>query len=147
MSLNIHRRVLRRAVFSQIAALLMMAGCAGGGPETLDLSPQVPALGKARKTRHSISSLVVSTPTWLDVNLGSGDDGTVVRPSGYTLYDDRGHKLKYVRNYLGALDSEPTTLELEPGRYLILLEKPERHPPIFWVAVEPGKLTEVNLLK
>ena len=145
--MNIHRRVLRRAVFSQIAALLMMAGCAGGGPETLDLSPQVPALGKARTTRHSISSLVVFTATWLDINLGSGDDGAVIQPSGYTLYDDHGQKLKRVRNYLGALDSEPTTLELEPGRYLILLEKPERHPPIFWVAVEPGKLTEVNLLK
>jgi hypothetical protein len=88
---------------------------------------------------------VVSTETWIDLNLGSGDDGAVVRPTGYDLYDERGESIQHVRNYIGALDSEPTTLELDPGRYLIRLDKPGKHPPVFWVVVESGRLTEVHL--
>ena len=138
-------RGISKAVALVLGASSFMIGCVAGGPEHLTLSSSYQTLGKSRPTRHSISSLVVSTDTWIDLNLGSGDDGAVVRPTGYTLYDDQGRKLEYVRNYIGALDSEPTTLELDPGRYLILLEKPGTHPPVFWVVVEPGKLTEVRL--
>ena len=115
--------------------------------EVLPITPDYPTLGTSRPTRHSTASLVVSTQTWMDPNLGSGDDGTVVRPTGYTLFDSQGLEVLYVRNYIGALDSEPTILELEPGRYLIRPDKPGKHAPIFWVVVEPGKLTEVNLRK
>jgi hypothetical protein len=41
----------------------------------------------------------------------------------------------------------PTTVELEPGRYLILLDTPEKQSPVFRVVVENGKLTTVTLPK
>jgi hypothetical protein len=125
--------------------LLIVLGCSGG-PDTLEPSSTYPTLGKSRPIRYSISSLVVFTDRWIDLNLGSGDDGSVRRPTGYTLYDDHGERIQFVRNYIGAMDSEPTVLELNPGKYLILLEKPGKHPPLFWVVVEPGKLTEVDIL-
>jgi len=89
----------------------------------------------------------VFTETWIDLNLASGDDGTVLRPTGYMLYDGQGVKIRYVRNSIGATDSEPTTLDLEPGRYLVRPDRPYTRPPVFWVVVEPGKATEVNLRK
>jgi hypothetical protein len=126
-----------------LAAFLMFFGCASD-PASLDPAFQYPALGKSQRSRSFNSSLVVYTETWIDLNLGSGDDGSVRRPTGYTLFDDHGRRLRYVRNYIGALDSEPTLLDVDPGRYLILLDKPGKNPPIFWVEVEPEKLTEVT---
>jgi hypothetical protein len=123
-----------------------MLGCAQKR-DVLPITPDYPTLGQSRPTRPWISSLVVMTETWIDPNLGSGDDGTMIRPTGYTLYDAQGIQLRYVRNYIGATDTEPTTLDLEPGRYLVRPDKPYRRPPVFWVVVEPGKATEVNLRK
>jgi len=130
-----------------VASLLAMGffGCVGE-PEVLPITPDYPTLGNPRRTRPWLSSLVVSTETWVDFNLGTGE-GTLSRPTGYTLYDEQGIKIRYVRNYIGATDTEPTTLDLEPGRYLVRPDKPYRMPPVFWVVVEPGKVTEVNLRK
>jgi hypothetical protein len=125
---------------------ILMLGCALQ-PEVLPLSAEYPTLGKSRPTRAASSALVVSTESWIDLNLASGDDGTISRPRGYTLFDAQGIKIMDVRNYIGSLDSEPTTLGLEPGRYLIRLDKPGKHPPIFWVVVESGKVTDVDLRK
>ena len=135
-------RTLAAAAFLAI----VLASC-GGVPGVLPPDPRYPTLGNSRRTRHSISSLIVSTDTWVDPNLGSGDDGSVVRHTGYALYDEGGNLVRYVRNYIGALDSEPETLELESGRYLVRLDKPGEHPPVFWVVIEPGRLTEVILAK
>jgi hypothetical protein len=116
-------------------------------PEVLPITPDYPTLGNSRPTRHLISSLVVSTETWIDLNLASGDDGAVVRPTGYTLFDSQGVEIMYVRNYIGTLDSEPTTLDLVPGRYLVRPDKPGKRPRVFWVVIEPGRLTEVDIRK
>jgi hypothetical protein len=115
--------------------------------EVIPITPDYPTLGVSRPTRRGIPSLVVSTQTWIDLNLASGDDGAVVRPTGYRLYDAQGVEIMYVRNYIGTLDSEPTTLDLNPGRYLVRPDKPGRRAPIFWVVVEAGKATEVDVRK
>jgi len=135
---------LRAAVAGLLA--IWLGGCVVPS-DVLPITPDYPTLGLSRPTRPWLSSLVVSTETWIDYNLASGDDGTVIRPTGYTLYDEQGIRIMYVRNYIGASDGEPTTLELEPGRYLVRPDKPWRSPPVFWVLVEPGKVTEVNLRK
>lgn len=111
----------------------------------MDPTRQYPVLGRSHPTRDRVSYLVVFTERWLDPNLGSGDDGSVLRPSGYTLYDDHGERLRYVRNYIGALDREPTVLETDPGKYLVQPDKPGNGPPLFWVVVEPEKRTEVHV--
>ena len=122
-------------------------GCEMGGAAKIEPSPAYPTLGKSRPSRFQTSTLRVFTETWIDYNLGSGDTGTVIRPSAYTLYDDQGRKLFFVRNYIGATDREPETIELDPGRYLVLLDEPGKHPPVFWVLLEPGKETVVDLLR
>jgi len=130
--------------FCALALMVPETGCYGG-PVRVDPSPQHPVLGRTRPTRDGLSSLVIFTERWFDPNLGSGDDGSVLRPTGYTLYDDQGRKIRYVRNSIGALDQEPTILDADPGRYLVLPDKPGRGPSLFWVIVEPGKRTEVHL--
>ncbi len=136
---------LRWMSFFLGAGILAAAGCQAGGVETIQPSPSYPTLGKTRPNRYLVSTLRVFTETWIDYNLGSGDEGTVIRPSAYTLYDDQGRKLFFVRNYVGAKDTEPTTIELDPGKYLILLDKPGKHAPVFWVTIEPNKETTVDL--
>jgi hypothetical protein len=132
-----------------LVALFLAIGLFGchSEPEVLPITPDYPTLGKSRPTRRGIPSLVVSTQTWIDLNLASGDDGAVRRPTGYTLFDSQGVEIMYVRNSIGTLDSEPTTLDLDPGRYLIRPDKPGKRSPIFWIVVEPGKVTEVDIRK
>ena len=125
-------------------ALLGLVGCPGG-PQRIQILPGYPVLGEAQVLRSGRSGLVVLTGTWTDLNLGSPDEGTQIRHTGYSLYEEHGVFLQYVRNYIGSTDTEATTIELEPGRYLVLLDRPEKQPPVFWVRVEPGKVTTVTL--
>jgi hypothetical protein len=139
------RRFRLTAVLAGLTACGLF-GCASV-PDVLPITPDYPTLGVSRTTRPWLSRLVVFTETWIDPNLASGDDGTVIRPTGYTLYDDKGISITYVRNYIGSTDTEPMTMELAPGRYLIRPDRPWKKPPVFWVVVEPGKVTEVHLQK
>ncbi|HLY12257.1 MAG TPA: hypothetical protein VKW04_23340 [Planctomycetota bacterium] len=129
-----------------LVTILLTSGCVSG-PDHLDVSKTYPTLGSSQPTKKMETGLVVSTETFIDLNLGNPDDGAIVRHTGYTIYDDHGRWVESVRNYIGSRDSGPTPIELDPGRYLILLSKPEDQPSIFWVEVVPGKLTSVDLLK
>jgi hypothetical protein len=128
-----------------VAALLLFLGCPGG-PEQIDATAAYPTMGEAKPTRALRTSLVIFTATFRDLNLAD-DSGTMTRHTGYTIYTHQGQRVDYVRNYVGVHDTEPTTVELEPGKYLILLDNPEKQPPVFRVVVEPGKLTTVTLPK
>src|SRR5689334_22699688 len=86
-------------------ALLMLVGCPGG-PQRIQVLPGYPVLGEAQALRSGRSGLVVLTATWMDLNLASPDDGTQIRHTGYSLYDERGEFLQYIRNYIGATDTE-----------------------------------------
>ena len=99
-------------------ALATLDGCILGGPETIEPSSSYPHLGVSRRSRRLASSLVISTVRFVDMNLGNPDDGALVRPTGYTIYDALGNKLQYVRNYIGVSDTDPTILDMEPGSYL-----------------------------
>jgi hypothetical protein len=122
--------------------MIGMLGCAHE-PDMLPITPDYPTLGSSRRTRPWISSLVVATETWIDLNLASVDDGTVSRPTGYTLYDEQGFKIMYVRNYIGSTDTEPTTLDLEPGHISSVRTTVEAAARL-WVVSSPAG-TEVNL--
>lgn len=129
--------------FGLTLALLILVGCQGG-PDLIQPSESYPTLGEAKPTRDQRTALVIFTATFLDPNL-SDDSGTKIRHTGYTIYTNQGQRVDYVRNYLGVHDTQPTTVELEPGKYLILLDTPEKQPPVFRVLIEPGKLTTVKL--
>jgi hypothetical protein len=126
-----------------VGAFLVLAGCPGG-PDLIDPSADYPVLGEAKASRDSRTGLLLYTATFVDPNLVD-DTGTMIRHTGYTIYSERGERLEYVRNYVGLYDTEPTQIELEPGRYLILLDNPEKQPPIFKVVIAPGKITTVKL--
>jgi hypothetical protein len=125
------------------AGFLALAGCPGG-PDQIDPSAAYPTLGQSRPTRDRRTTLVVFTATFTDLNLVD-DSGTMHRHTGYTIYTEHGQKVDYVRNYVGMYDTEPTAVELDPGRYLILLDNPEKQPPVFKVILEDGKMTTVSL--
>ncbi len=129
-----------------VAALALQLGCSGG-PEQIDASGSYPTLGDAKPTRDHRTALVVLSATFLDLNLAD-DSGTMTRHTGYTIYTDKGEQVMYVRNFIGIHDREPTTIELEPGAYLILLDQPEKgQPPLFRVVLQLGKLTTVQFSK
>lgn len=121
---------------------LVLLGCPGG-PGRVDPPAECPLLGTQAATKDGRTSLVVVTERFLDLNLAD-DTGTLRRHTAYTIYDDRGEKLEYVRNFVGSIDTEPTAVELDPGTYLILPETPGRLPDLFRVVLEQGKRTTVE---
>jgi hypothetical protein len=121
----------------------VLAGC-NGGPDLIDPNGAYPTLGQARPTRDQRSSLVIYTATFYDPNV-SDDSGALIRHTGYTIYNEHGEWFEYVRNFIGVQDTQPTTIDMEPGKYLILLDTPEKQPPVFRVVIYPGKLTTVTL--
>ncbi len=137
------RRVPSILRLSLYLSAVILAGCQGG-PDLIDPKGAYPTLGQSRPTRDQRSQLVIYTATFTDLNL-SDDSGTQIRHTGYTIYNEHGEFYEYVRNFIGVTDKEPTTMELEPGRYIILLDTPEKQPPVFRVVVYPGKLTTVTL--
>jgi hypothetical protein len=126
-----------------VSAFLLLAGCPGG-PNLIDPSATYPILGEAKASRDKRTGLLLYTATFTDLNLAD-DTGTMIRHTGYTIYTEQGAWLEYVRNYVGLYDTEPTQIELEPGRYLILLDTPEKQPPVFKVVIAPDKITTVKL--
>ena len=128
-----------------LVLLLTLTGCPGG-PDLIDPKGSYPTLGSALATRDGRTCLVVYTATFTDFNL-SDDAGTKVRHTGYTLYSEAGQKIDYVRNFLSVTDTQPTPIELEPGKYLVKLDNPEEQPPVFKVVVSPGSQTTVRLPK
>jgi len=127
-----------------LAGGIVMAlwGCALGGPEQIDARNSYPsARVVSRETHHHLSRLLVFTERYWDPNIGDPDAGTKHAFTGYTVYDERGKKIEYVSQR----DQEPTELSLTPGRYLILLERPEGHAPLFWVKVELGRIIEAHV--
>lgn len=140
---NSGRRAINGLQLALSLSALVLAGCPGG-PQTIDPKGAYPTLGQSRPTRDQRSQLVIYTATFTDLNL-SDDSGTQIRHTGYTIYNEHGEYYDYVRNFIGVTDKEPTTIELEPGRYIILLDNPEKQPPVFRVMIYPGKLTTVTL--
>jgi len=128
-----------------LAGLMASAGCTLGGPPSLEPSASYPHPKEIHRKSPLLTGLVISTEKFVDLNLGDTEEGTQIRPTGYTVYDEKGQRLFYVRNYIGRRDTEPTRMALDPGRYLILLEKPGDRPPVFWVTVEEDRLTEVEV--
>ena len=119
----------------------VFSGCAFGGPDHLDPKepyPSAPAAG--RPTHHYVAALVVYTEAYWDVNVGDPDAGTQWRYTGYTIYNDQGKKVAYI----GQSDQVPPEISLEPGRYLVLLDRSAGHIRVFWVKIEQGRITEVR---
>jgi hypothetical protein len=140
---NSGRRALVSLPLAFVIAALALAGCASG-PEYIDPKAPYPTLGQSRQNRDLRSTLVVYTATWTDWNV-SDDSGAKIRHSGYTIYNEHGEYYDYIRNYIGVSDTEPTTIELDPGRYIIKLDNPEKQAPVFRVVIQQGKLTTVSL--
>jgi len=127
----------------EILGILLLAGCALGGPSSLEPKESYPRAKEVRRKSPTLTGLVVSTERFLDATYP--DEGAMLRPTGYTLYDEKGRRVSYVRNYIGMLDTSPTRVPLDPGRYLVLLEKPGDRAPLFWVTVEEDRITEVDV--
>jgi hypothetical protein len=69
--------------------------------------------------------------------------------SGYSIYTTDGKQLKYVPNSKGMNDSNPTTVELPAGCYLVEADTEEYdsflHPVVVPVLVKSGLITVVHL--
>jgi hypothetical protein len=126
-----------------LAWVVASAGCTLGGPPSLEPRDSYPHVKETRSKSPTLTGLVVSTERFLDLTYS--DEGPQLRPTGYTVYDEKGLRVLYVRNFIGITDTHPTRVPLEPGRYLVLLEKPADRTPVFWVTVEADRTTEVDV--
>ncbi|HXX93035.1 MAG TPA: hypothetical protein VEN81_05340 [Planctomycetota bacterium] len=136
---------LRRLGALVLVTLSAGAGCTLGGPPTLEPRETYPHGKEIRRKSLTLTGLVILTERFLDLNLGDPDEGSLLRPTAYTVYNAKGERLLYVRNYIGLRDTEPVPIALDPGQYLILLDKPGDRSPVFWVTVEAERLTEVDV--
>jgi hypothetical protein len=136
------QRVPSRTIAARTIALwagLAVSGCAVGGPDRVDAAGGYPsAEARTRETHHYEAKLIVFTETLLDVS--DSDAGARQVYTGYTLYNDQGRKVKYVDQR----DVEPYEVSLEPGKYLILLDRPAGRAAMFWIKVERGRISEVH---
>jgi len=117
-----------------LAAAMAMAGCGTteiGGP--IDSRGSYPDFGTGN-VRHAPLGFLTIRPVQEPPEGGQGPSSMV--PPGYRVYDDRGILVR--RSAAGEIT-------LPEGRYLIQLERSDRGPQTFWVLVEDGKLTGVDL--
>lgn len=119
---------------ASLAATMAIGGCGAmeiGGP--IDPHVVYPDLGPGSVRQEPLGFLSVR-PVQEPLEGGQGPSSSV--PPGYKVYDDRG---VFVRR------SAWGEITLPEGRYLVQLERPSRGPQGFWVQVERGKLSDVDL--
>lgn len=68
-------------------------------------------------------------------------------PTGYTIHDESGKRLFHVPNAVSSDTEHPTVVSLEPGRYLVALDEADSAPRTFWVRIEDGRRTAVDVSK
>lgn len=101
-------------------------------------------LGSVRSNREPdpTGTLVVHTPTYR-----FNDGGIQYRPHGpYKILDRFGKFVRTVRNHRGENDETPERIELPPGTYLIRTPRPPAAPAEFFVTIDAGKLTELDVV-
>ena len=101
-------------------------------------------LGSVRSNREPdpLGTLVVYTPTYRFY-----DGGIQYYPHRpYEIFDRYGALVRTVRNHRGENDETPERVELAPGTYLIRTRRSEADPAEFFVTVDAGKLTELDVV-
>lgn len=69
---------------------------------------------------------------------GGQSENSPVSRAGYTVFDEQGGEVKHV-------EGSETTLPV--GRYLIRLDEPTHERTPFWVTIQSGKTTEVDVAR
>lgn len=101
------------------------------------------AVGSVRESRGPApaGTLIVETET------EPFDDGGILyyphRP--YEILDERGALLRRVPNHRGRNDEHPAEVSLPAGTYLIRADSPGGEPIEFYVTIEVGKTTRVDV--
>ena len=65
--------------------------------------------------------------------------------SPYTLFADDGQRLRRVRNHLGKNDESPARVKFPPGRYRVSADSCCPDDGEFFVLIEPGRTTRVDV--
>ena len=127
---------------ASILVIGLLAQCTVGGPDSIDPDRPYPQVQPSASTPQSgTASLRIFTESYL---FGPSEDVEKLKMryyTGYTLYDQSGRRLAHIPEQA----YEPRRQPLAPGRYLILLDRPGHHPPAFWVTVQAGQNTDVQL--
>jgi hypothetical protein len=138
-------------VFSMATLALSWIGCTTGGPEKVDAKGEFPELGVRQPiapppaTEPTTGLLRVFGPTIRDNAAFPNDYPRISHvSSGYTVYNKEGASVRYVQNFWTNINAGPLTTELDPGKYLVLMDEPNQIPKFFWVTVEKGKMTTVS---
>lgn len=124
------------------AGALAVVGCAASKP-AIDPRGSYPDLGTGNVSPSAKGALLVHTETFPSM------DGDVLRNlhSGYDAYDPQGQWLFFVPNHRHSSDESPDPVDLAPGRYLIRPEAGGSPRRTFWVTIQEGKTTEVDVAK
>jgi hypothetical protein len=101
-------------------------------------------IGSVRSNQESdpAGTLIVFTETYR-----FPDGGITYNPhSPYEIYDTDGGLVRRVVNHRGENDESPMRVELPPGTYLIRASSSRGPPAEFFVTIDPGKVTELDVV-
>ena len=124
--------------FMMLSGLLIMMGCAANRVYTWQdvtrvVEPTIP-------TYTPQGHLVVYTEQ-LDE---STSEDSYYPYSAYTIYNPEGKRIKRVENHSSREDRYPETVQLAPGKYVIVPERLMAKRDIVGAIVEDGKTTEIR---
>jgi hypothetical protein len=79
------------------------------------------------------------------VGRSEGNNPAWFQHANYTLYDQKGKRVRQINNALGRYASRPATVSLPPGRYLVKTESSGYFRVKVPVAIVAGQTTRVHL--
>ncbi len=125
-----------------LGGVLRLAGCTLGGPERIDPAEPYPtARGSSSPAEPGTSALRIATESSLVGIPGDSYAPKKRYDTGYTVYDEASVRKTHVPEH----GDDPARERLDPGRYLLLLDRPDPHASVFRVTVEPDRTTDVRL--
>lgn len=74
-----------------------------------------------------------------------GNNPTWEQHADYIIYDQNGHRVRYVRNAAGYYSRQPVVVSLPPGKYIVKTEAKDFFRVDVPVVVEAGRTTRIHL--
>jgi hypothetical protein len=145
------------ALFGALSSALAAAGCAfSSEKDTVDPKGSY-ADARSGNVIGSMPPMTVTVPPSGRLLVYVRGEGTTIMASGksgidatrprYSIYDDSGRYVREVVNAVVTAKESPEEVALTAGRYLVKVGGGEPSHPVFWVRIEEGRRSIVDVPK
>jgi hypothetical protein len=144
-------------LFGALSAVLVAAGCAF--PSERDRVDPNGSYADAQTGNvvESMPPMLVTSPPSGRLLVYVRGEGTTIMASGksgldtsrprYSIYDESGRYVREVVNAVATAKESPEEVALTPGRYLVKVGGVEPSHPVFWVGIQVGRRSIVDVPK